>query len=202
MHVSSLHSLGLLGESHLMGSMGVGGGVWRVGIHHLEIRFRWKERTTAVTTASLWMARSSTGSWKVLKTVLGSQLSTLLASCYTSPQGSSSFDAGQETRRLCRKCAARQQLTGVWVRSWVRAKGLSGLGDCVDRTLVMKLAGIAVSSQTRTCSQCCLHRVEKLPKTTCICHRASDLWRETAGGKTASEWWPDGGVGFGLKTWQ
>lgn len=140
MHGSSLHSL--WGESQLRGG---GGGV---SIHRLEIRFWWTKRTTFVTTASLWMARGSAGSWNVLKTVLGSQ-STLLASCYTSPQGSSSFDAGQETCRRCRKCVARLPTAAHW--SLGKTLGQSKRSEWlqrVDGTLVIKLSGIAVSSET------------------------------------------------------
>lgn len=60
---------------------------------------------------------------------------------------------------------------------------MSGWGG-MDGILVIKLCGIAVSSQTRTCSQCCLHGVETLPKAACFRPHASDLRRETAGGET------------------
>lgn len=93
----------------------------RRGGHRLEIWLRLTERTPAVTTASRWMGR-------FMKWALASP-STLLASCYTSPQGVSCFDAAQETPACCVaesvQCDSPQQLTGVWVRSWVKAKGLS-----------------------------------------------------------------------------
>lgn len=76
------------------------------GGHRSEIWLRLTERTPAVTTASLWMAKSWAGSWNGHSR----PPSTLLASCYTSPQGVSGFDAAQETRWCCRKRA-------VWVPS-------------------------------------------------------------------------------------
>lgn len=98
------------------------------------------------------------------------------------------------------QCDSSQQLTGVWVRSCVKAKGLSEWLGGMDGILVTKLCGIAVSSQSRTCSQGCLHGVETLPNTlpkaACFRPHASDLRRETAGGET------DGVAEFGLKTWQ
>lgn len=59
-----------------------------------------------------------------------------------------------------------QQLNGVWIRSWVQAKRLSEWLGGMDEYYLDKSRGIAVSSQTRTCSKCCLYRVETFPQHT------------------------------------
>lgn len=110
-----------------------------------------------------------------------------------SPQGSSSFDAGQETRRRCRKCVARLPTAAHW--SLGKKLGQSKRSECVGGaggwTLVIKLCGIAASSQTHTCSQCCLQS----RNTSQDCLHLS--WCFTTEERKCSEWWPDGGVGTG-----